>query len=123
MRRAIAPTPHIAVTIGGQLRVYYAYVTTARPELDGPATMTLYASTLTELAGFALDPIVHDRVRGQALARLILIDLRELTWHRATYRREQCICAPADPMLVSPHTLQHWLWQRLQAPHASQGHA
>ena len=121
--RAIAPTPDISVTIGGQLRVYYAYVTTAGPELDGPTTMTLYASTLTELAGFALDPIVHDRVRGQALARLVLIDLRELTWHRATYRREQCICAPADPMLVSPQTLQHWLWQRLQAPNASQVHA
>jgi hypothetical protein len=85
--------------------------------------MTLYASTLTELSGFALDPIVHDRVRGQALARLALIDLRELTRHRATYRREQCICAPADPMLVSPQTLQHWLWQRLQASNASQVHA
>ena len=121
--RAFAPTPNITVMIGDRLRVYYAYVTTADPELDGPTTMTLYASTLTELAGFALDPIVHDRVRGQALARLVLIDLRELTWHRATYRREQCICAPADPMLVSPQTLQHWLWQRLQAPNASQVHA
>jgi len=47
--RHISPTPNIAVTIGGQLRVYYAYVTTAGPELDGPTTMTLYASTLTEL--------------------------------------------------------------------------
>ena len=114
--RDISPTPNIAVTIGGQLRVYYAYVTTAGYELDGPSTMTLYASTLTELAGFAADPIVHDSVRGQALARLVLIDLRELTWHRTRYRKEQCICAPADPLLVSQHTLQHWLWQRLQAP-------
>ena len=89
--RAIAPTPDISVTIGGQLRVYYAYVTTAGPELDGPTTMTLYASTLTELSGFALDPIEHDSVGGQTLARLILIDLRELTWHRARYRREQRI--------------------------------
>ena len=121
--RHISPTPNIAVAIGGQQRVYYAYVTTAGPELDGPSTMTLYASTLMELSGFALDPIVHDRVGGQALARLVLIDLRELTLHRAIYRREQCICAPADPMLVSPQTLQHWLWQRLQAPHASQVHA
>ena len=63
--RDISPTPNIAVTIGGQLRVYYAYVTTAGPELDGPTTMTLYASTLTELSGFALDPIVHDRVARQ----------------------------------------------------------
>jgi hypothetical protein len=121
--RAISPTPNITVTIGGQLRVYYAYVTTADPELDGPTTMTLYASTLTELSGFALDPIVHDNIRGQALTRLVLIDLRELDWHRARYQKEECICAPADPMLVSPRTLQHWLWQRLQAPHAGQGHA
>src|SRR5580698_4466268 len=103
--RHISPTPSIAVTIGGQLRVYYAYVTTAGAELDGPSTMTLYASTLTELSGFAADPIWHDRVRGQALARLILIDLKELDWHRARYRQEQCICAPADPMLVSLKTL------------------
>ena len=115
-----SPTPSIAVTIGGQLRVYYAYVTTAGPELDSPTTMTLYASTLTELSGFALDPIVHDSIRGQTLARLVLIYLRELDWHRARYRQEQCICAKADPMLVSLQTLQHWLWQRLQAPHASQ---
>ena len=58
--RDISPTPNIAVTIGGQLRVYYAYVTTAGPELDGPTTMTLYASTLTELSGFAARP---DRAR------------------------------------------------------------
>ena len=117
--RDISPTPNITVTIGGQLRIYYAYVTTAGPELDGPSTMTLYASTLTDLSGFAADPIVHERVGGKARARLVLIDLRELTSHRATYRREQCICAPADPMLVSPQTLQHWLWQRLQAPTTS----
>jgi hypothetical protein len=43
--REISPTPNITVTIGGQLRVYYAYVTTAGPELDGPTTMTLYASS------------------------------------------------------------------------------
>jgi hypothetical protein len=97
--RAIAPTPNITVMIGGQLRVYYAYVTTAGPDLDGPATIALYASTLTELSGFALDPIAHDSVGGQALARLVLIDLRELTWHRApdieensasAYRRIRC---------------------------------
>jgi hypothetical protein len=62
--RDIAPTPNITVTIGGQLRIYYAYVTTAGPELDGPSTMTLYASTLTDLSGFAADPMVHERVGG-----------------------------------------------------------
>jgi hypothetical protein len=70
------------VTIGGQLRVNSAYVTSAGPDLEGPTTMMLYASTLTELSGFAPDPIAHDSVGGQALARLVLIDLRELTRHR-----------------------------------------
>jgi hypothetical protein len=116
--RDISPTPKIAVTIGGQLRIYYAYVTTAGPEFDGPSTMTLYASTLTDLSGFAADPIVHDTSRGKAPARLVLIDLRELAWHRARYRTEHCVFAPADPVLVSLNTLQHWLWQRLQAPTA-----
>ena len=114
--RDISPTPNITVTIGGQLRIYYAYVTTAGPELDGPSTMTLYASTLTDLSGFAADPIVHERVGGKARARLVLIDLRELAWHRARYRGEHCLFAPADPVLVSLNTLQHWLWLRLQAP-------
>ena len=31
----LSPMPSIAVTIGGQLRVYHAFVTTARPKLDG----------------------------------------------------------------------------------------
>jgi len=118
--RDISPTPNITVTIGGQLRIYYAYVTTAGPELDGPSTMTLYASTLTDLSGFAADPIVHERVGGKAHARLVLIDLRELAWHRARYRGEHCLFAPADPVLVSLNTLQHWLWLRLQAPSASE---
>jgi hypothetical protein len=114
--RHISPAPNIAVTIGGQLRIYYAYVTTADPALDGPSTLTLYASTLTDLSGFAADPIVHDTSRAKAPARLVLIDLKELAWHRARYRQEQCMFAPADPVLVSFKTLQHWLWQRLQAP-------
>ena len=121
--RDISPTPNITVTIGGQLRIYYAYVTTAGPELDGPSTMTLYASTLTDLSGFAADAIVRERVGGKARARLVLIDLRELAWHRARYRGEHCLFAPADPVLVSLNTLQHWLWLRLQAPSASEVYA
>jgi hypothetical protein len=121
--REISPTPNIAVTIGGQLRVYYAYVTSADPALDGPSTVTLYTSSLTDLSGFAADPIVHDTARGKAPARLVLIDLKELAWHRAKYRDEHCIFAPADPVLVSLKTLQHWLWQRLQAPTAAEVYA
>ena len=121
--REISPTPNIAVTIGGQLRVYYAYVTTADPALDGPSTVTLYTSSLTDLSGFAADPIVHETSFGRTPARLVLIDLRELAWHRARYRGEHRIFAPADPVLVSLKTLQHWLWQRLQAPTAAEVYA
>ena len=121
--RELSPLPSIAVTIGGQLRVYHAFVTTAGPELDGPSTLTLYASTFTDLSGFAADPIVHDTARGRMPARLVLIEMRELAWHRARYRAEHCIFAPADPVLVSLKTLQHWLWSRLQASATNEVHA
>ena len=116
----ITRTPSIAVTIGGQERVYHAFVTTAAPTLDGPSTMTLHASTLADVAGLAADPLVHDTTSSWTPARLVLIETRELTWHRAKYRDEHCLCAPADPVLVSLRTLQFWLWQRLQTPPASE---
>jgi hypothetical protein len=55
----IAPTPNIAATIGGQIRVYHAFVTTAAPALDGPSTVTLHASTPDDVSGFAGDLIVQ----------------------------------------------------------------
>ena len=118
-----SPMPSIAVAIGGQLRVYHAYITTASPELDGPSTLTLYASTLTDLSGFAADPIVHDTARGRIPTRLVLIEMRELKWHRASYRAEHRIFAPADPVLVSLRTLERWLWSRLQTSAANEVHA
>jgi hypothetical protein len=48
--REISPTPNITVTIRGQLRVYYAYVTTAGPDFDGPTTMTLFPYQESDLA-------------------------------------------------------------------------
>ena len=119
----LSPVPSIAVTIGGQLRVYHAFVTTADPELDGPSTLTLHASTFSDIAGFAANPLVHDTARGRTPARLVLIETRELAWHRARYRADHRIFAPADPVLVSLRTLQHWLWQRLQASGANEVHA
>ena len=116
----ITRTPSIAVTIGGQERVYHAFVTTAAPTLDGPSTMTLHASSLADVAGFAADPIVHNSAASKTPARLVLIETRELAWHRARYHTEHCLCAPADPLLVSLRTLQFWLWQRLQAPFTSE---
>lgn len=46
----------------------------------------------------------------------MLVDARELAWHRARCRGNHSILAPADPVLVSLTSLQHWLCQRLQAP-------
>jgi hypothetical protein len=114
--RDISPTtPNIDVTIGGELRVYQAYVTDADPSLDGPSTITLCASTLTELSWLAADPIVHDTSVGKRAARLVLIESTHRRWHRDSYRGAHCIFAPADPVLVSLKTLQHQLWLRLQA--------
>ena len=111
----LSPMPSIAVAIGGQLRVYHAFVTNSGPEFDGPSTLTLYTSTFSDLAGFTADLIAHDTARGRTAARLVLIETRELAWHRARYRAEHCVLLHADPVLVSLKTLQHWLWSRLQA--------
>jgi hypothetical protein len=113
-------TPSITVTIGRYTRLYFAFVTTAPAELDSPATVTLHAATFSDVVGFAADPVTHDDVRGRARARLVLVDALELAWQRAKYRGNQHLLLPADPVLVGLNTLQHWLWQRLQAPPNSQ---
>jgi hypothetical protein len=119
----LSPMPSIAVAIGGQLRIYHAFVTTATPNLDGPSTVTLHASTFADVAGFAVDPLVFDTTRGRTPARLVLIEARELAWHKARYRSEHRVFTPADPVLVSLRTLQHWLWSRLQASAPNEVHA
>ena len=68
----------------------------------------------------AAEPITFDSARGGTPARLVLIDAMELAWQRAKYRGHQHLLLPADPGLVGLNTLQHWLWQRLQAPVGSQ---
>jgi hypothetical protein len=50
----------------------------------------------------------------------VLVDAMELAWQRAKYRGQQHPLLSADPGLVGLNTLQHWLWQRLQAPATSQ---
>jgi hypothetical protein len=119
----LSATPSIAVTIGRHTRLYFAFVTTAPAGLDSPATMTLHAATFSDVAGFAADPITFDEIRGRTPARLVLVDATELAWQRARYRGDQHLLVPADPALVGLNTLQHWLWQRLQAPIASEVHA
>jgi len=126
--RDFAITPSIAVTIGRQTRLYHAYVTTAPAALDSPSTLTLYLSTLADVAGFAANPVTHDardthdtrdtrdNGRARADARLVLVDAGELAWQRARCRGNHHLFAQADPVLVGLTTLQLWLWQRLQAP-------
>jgi hypothetical protein len=112
-------TPSISVEIGGQLRVYQAFVTTAKPALDGPSTLTLYASDFADVAAFAATPIPFNREFGRKLARVVLVNSTELEWHRATYRSEHCLFVPADAQLIGMQALQRWLWQRLSAPVAT----
>ncbi len=114
--RGFSGRPNITIEIGEQLRVYSAHVTTADPRFDGPSTVTLYTSTLTDLSGCAVDPIVHDVAVGKTRARLVLIEDREFDWHRKKYEDEHCLFRPADPGLFNLNTLQTWLWRRLQAP-------
>ena len=109
-------TPSISVDIGGQLRLYHAFVTTAPIALDGPSTMTLHTSTFADVAGFAASPIPFQAEFGRKTARLVLIEATELAWHKAQYRGNHCLLAAADPELLGLRTLQQWLWQRLSAP-------
>ncbi len=117
--RQLSITPSITVTIGQHTRLYFAFVTTAPADLDSPATVTLHASTFSDVVGFAAEPVSHATDRGRMPARLVLVDAMELAWQRAKYRGHQHVLLPADPILVGFNTLQHWLWQRLQAPIAS----
>jgi hypothetical protein len=113
--RQLSITPHITVTIGHHTRQYFAFVTTAPAELDSPATMTLHSATFSDVVGLAADPVTHDPLRACMPARLVLVEAMELAWQRAKYRGHQHLFLRADPVLVGLTTLQHWLWQRLQA--------
>jgi hypothetical protein len=104
----------IVVTIGGQSRRYEAFVTSAPARLDAPSTITLYASTLADVAMLATNDVALDPAPAQSGARLILVDTVELAWQRARYRDARCLLVPADPWLAGPSTLQPWLWRRLR---------
>ena len=112
--------PDITVEIGNELRAYCSFVTTADPALDGPSTVTLETSTLTDLSGYATAPIVHAISLGNTPARVVLIEQGELRLHRARYKEEHCIFAPADPKFLNPDELRHRLWRRLRAPTTSE---
>lgn len=114
--RTNAITPHITVAIGQQMRIYHAYITTAPARFDAPSTMTLYESTSSDLAGFAIEPDGLDTFRSKTSARLVLIDAVELAWQRARYAEAGHPLITPDNVLVSLSTLQLWLWQRLTTP-------
>lgn len=113
--RQLSLTPNITVTIGHHTRQYFAFVTTAPAKLDSPSTMTLHAASFTDVIGLAADPVTHHQLRARMPARLVLVEAMELAWQRAKYCGEQHLFLRADPVLVGLNTLQHWLWQRLQA--------
>ena len=120
--RTTSITPSIGVTIGRHTRLYYAYITTAPAVLDAPSTMTLYAATLADVATLACDQIQFDTCRAKTSARLVLVDSTELAWQRRRYREKKHLVAAADPVLVGLNTLQHWLWQKLGVPWATDEH-
>jgi len=116
-------TPSITVTIGRHTRQYFAFVTTGPARLDSPSTITLHAAAFCEVAGrFAADPITCAEPRGRTPARLILVDATARHRQRANYQGSPHRWLPADRVLVGLNTLQHWLWQRLQASTASDRH-
>jgi hypothetical protein len=98
--RQLSITPRLTVTIGRQTRLYLAYVTTAPAELDVPSTVTLQASTPSDVVGLAVHPITQDEGRGRAPARLVLVDAMTCAWQHATYHAHGHVLRPADPALV-----------------------
>ncbi len=111
--------PWITVTIGRESRVYFAYVTTAPPALDSPATVTLYEGPLSDVVGPAADPITCGEFRGRTPARLVLVEAIQHAWQQANYLGHHHLLLPADPGLASLDKLQDRLWRRLQARDAS----
>ena len=118
--RQLSITPSITVTIGRHTRQYFAFVTTAPAELDSPATVTLHAATVRGRRRASRRIRSHTTSSAHERQHAWCWSMRmELAWQRAKYRGHQHLLLPADPGLVGLNTLQHWLWQRLQAPTAS----
>ena len=115
--RDFATTPSIDITIGRQARLYHAFVTTAPAALDSPSTVTLYASTLSDLAGLRRS---RHRPRQRERARAVRASSSSMpaNWPGSEPAAAAITTSsrPADPVLVSLTSLQHWLWQRLQTP-------
>ena len=89
--------PSIVVTIGCHSRLYYAFITSAPSRLDAPSTVTLYAATLSDVAGVrrgrhrARMPTRH----GHAHDSCSWMPPNS-RWQRARYREARHVLAPAD---------------------------
>jgi hypothetical protein len=112
--RPVSGAPSIVVSIGHETRVFHAFVTSAPAVFDAPATLTLYASTWSDLAGFAANDAAFEPVEPQSPVRLVLVDALELTWQRARCHEAGYRLMPADAGFVGLTTLQQWLWRRLR---------
>ncbi len=112
----------VDVTIGGETRVYQAFVTTAPAGLDKPSTVTLEESSFARVAHLTADPIPFDATLGARPARLVLIAEVDLKVQKACYREGRHLVAPADLVLIGRNTLQEWLWNRLAMPSDQEVH-
>ena len=115
-------TPTISITIGRDVRLYHAFVTTAPPALDAPSTLTLYEASLDEVVGIVADFAAPDAAMGRRQARLVLVDATELAWQRARYRESDHVLSGVHPVLVGLNLLQQWLWRRLGTAGSSRPH-
>jgi hypothetical protein len=73
-------TPNIEVSIGRELRLYHAYVTTAPAKLDAPATITVYAAPLSDVSGMAAAPMGLAADCAKTPGRLVLVEGSQLEW-------------------------------------------
>ena len=110
-------TPTIEIAIGREMRLYYAYVTTAPPRLDAPATLTVHAAPLWDVLWMAAAFIALDAERAKQPGRLVLVDDSQFEWQEAKYKEAHHLFTPVDPVLVGLSALQDSLWNRLRSPH------
>jgi hypothetical protein len=110
-------TPTIEIAIGRELRLYHAYVTTAPPRLDAPATLTVHSAPLWDVWWMAAAFIALEAERAKQPGRLVLVDDSQVAWQEAKYKEAQHLFTPADPVLVGLGALQDLLWNRLRSPH------
>jgi hypothetical protein len=54
------------------------FIPTAPAALEVPSTLTPYDGPLSDIVGFAVDPVSLDEVKGRTLAPLMFADSAEL---------------------------------------------